>query len=78
MRFWRITPTGLFGCWLGLLRLRGCAGFTNRHAIALSGSPVDTMRGRYWTDRDTQGELVFKERCPTLADDYASAAVLFE
>ena len=44
----------------------------------LSGAPVDTMRGRYWTDRDTKGELVFKERCPTLADDYASAAVLFE
>lgn len=44
----------------------------------LSGSPVDTMRGRYWTDRDTKGELVFKERRSTHADDYAAATVLFE
>ncbi len=44
----------------------------------LSGSPVDTMRGRYWTDRDTKGELVFKERRSECADDYRMAARLFD
>ena len=43
----------------------------------LSDTPVALLRGRYWTDRETTGELVFKERCPKLADDYEMAAALF-
>ena len=35
------------------------------------------LRGRYWTDRETTGELIFKERRPKLADDYEMAVALF-
>ena len=43
----------------------------------LSDTPVALLRGRYWTDRETKGELVFGERCPKLADDYDMAVALF-
>ena len=43
----------------------------------LSDTPVAMLRGRYWTDRETKGELVFKERHPKLADDYEMAVALF-
>ena len=44
----------------------------------LSNAPVAMLRGRYWTDRETKGELVFRERHPKFADDYEMAAALFE
>lgn len=43
----------------------------------LSDRPVAMLRGRYWTDRETRGELIFKERHSKLADDYEMAAALF-
>ena len=43
----------------------------------LSDTPVARLRGRYWTDRETRGELIFKERHSKLADDYEMAAALF-
>ena len=43
----------------------------------LSDTPVAMLRGRYWTDRETRGELIFKERHSKLADDYEMAAALF-
>ena len=43
----------------------------------LSGTPVVMLRGRYWTDRETRGELIFKERHSKLADDHEMAAALF-
>ncbi len=46
-------------------------------ALDISGSPASRMRGRYWTDRDTKGELEFRDKHPRLADDYANAAGLF-
>ena len=44
----------------------------------LSGRPVDAMRGRYWTDRDTRGELIFKQRHSRLAQDYEMATAFFD
>ena len=45
--------------------------------LRLSGMPVSALRGRYWTDRDTRGELEFERRVSTLADDYEIAQKLF-
>ena len=44
----------------------------------LSDTPVATLRGRYWTDRGTGGELIFKERRSKYAEDYEMAVRLFE
>ncbi|MFJ2256868.1 hypothetical protein ACIOKD_00760 [Streptomyces sp. NPDC087844] len=44
----------------------------------VSGNPARRLKGRYWTDRDSKGELDFVERDKTkLADDFAEAAELF-
>jgi hypothetical protein len=45
--------------------------------LDISGSPARRLQGRYWTDRDSKGELEFTERCPKLADDFADATELF-
>ena len=45
--------------------------------LEVSGRPATRIRGRYWTDRDTRGELDFDERSPRLADDFREAATLF-
>lgn len=45
----------------------------------VSGSPARRLKGRYWTDRDSKGELDFEERDKkNLADDFTEAAELFE
>jgi hypothetical protein len=41
------------------------------------GSPATRLRGRYWTDRDTRGELDLEDRSKTLADNFDGAASLF-
>jgi len=43
----------------------------------ISGCPARRLKGRYWTDRDSKGELDFEERNKKLADDYAEAAGYF-
>lgn len=44
----------------------------------VSGSPARRLKGRYWTDRDSKGEMDFEERDKkNLADDFAEAAELF-
>ncbi|MFB8777131.1 Cap15 family cyclic dinucleotide receptor domain-containing protein [Streptomyces broussonetiae] len=44
----------------------------------VSGNPARRLKGRYWTDRDSKGELDFEERDKkNLADDFAEAAGLF-
>jgi hypothetical protein len=43
----------------------------------ISGCPSRRLKGRYWTDRDSKGELEFGERNKKLADDYAEAAGYF-
>lgn len=39
-------------------------------SLDVTGSPATRLRGRYWTDRDSKGELDFDERVKTLADDF--------
>ncbi len=43
----------------------------------VSGSPVRRLKGRYWTDRDSKGELEFSERKNKLADDFDEASEFF-
>ncbi|WP_438817412.1 hypothetical protein [Streptomyces fildesensis] len=46
--------------------------------LDVSGSPARRLKGRYWTDRDSRGELDFEERSTQkLADDFAEAIELF-
>ena len=41
------------------------------------GNPAKRLDGRYWTDRDSRGELSFTERSKKIADDYIDAVNLF-
>lgn len=43
-----------------------------------AGSPAHRLTGRYWTDRDSKGELRFDELSKRIADDVADAAELFQ
>ncbi|WP_159024706.1 hypothetical protein [Streptomyces sp. CB02613] len=44
----------------------------------VSGNPARRLKGHYWTDRDSKGELDFVERNKkNLADDFTEAAELF-
>ncbi|WP_329109744.1 hypothetical protein OG792_13100 [Micromonospora sp. NBC_01699] len=45
--------------------------------LDVSGQPVRRLRGRYWTDRDSKGELEFTQQDRRLADDFAEAAEYF-
>ena len=44
----------------------------------ISGRPVSRIRGRYWTDRDSRGELDFDRRSHHTVDDFREACKLFE
>lgn len=46
-------------------------------SLDITGAPATRLRGRYWTSRDSKGELDLKARSKTLADDYDSAVQLF-
>jgi len=46
-------------------------------SLDITGNPVTRLRGRYWTDRDSRGELDFTQRVAALAEDYDSATNLF-
>lgn len=45
--------------------------------LEVSGLPAGKLEGRYWTDRDSRGELFMKQRSKRLADDYQGAVELF-
>jgi len=45
--------------------------------LDIVGNPAKRLDGRYWTDRDSRGELSFTERSKQIADDYLDAADLF-
>jgi hypothetical protein len=45
--------------------------------LQVVGRPVTRLRGRYWTDRDSRGELDFTERQNETAEDFESAGGLF-
>lgn len=49
----------------------GCA------LLDVTGRPAKRLRGRYWTDRDSKGELDFRERTNKSADDFDDAVALF-
>jgi hypothetical protein len=42
--------------------------------LSVEGNPVVSLRGEYWTDRLTRGEMQFLEKSDTLHFDFASAA----
>jgi hypothetical protein len=46
-------------------------------SLDITGRPPTRLRGRYWTNRDTRGELDFAARRSPLAEDYAQAEALF-
>lgn len=45
--------------------------------LDVSGKPPRSLKGRYWTDRDSKGELEFAEHRKKLADSFDEAAELF-
>jgi hypothetical protein len=47
-------------------------------SLDITGCPATRLRGRYWTDRDTKGELDFAERRSKTSDDFDEARALFE
>jgi hypothetical protein len=46
-------------------------------SLDITGCPATRLRGRYWTDRDSRGELDFTARSPKTADDFDEAQALF-
>lgn len=46
-------------------------------SLDVTGSPATRLRGRYWTDRDSRGELDFREHVGVLAGDFSEAERLF-
>jgi len=47
-------------------------------SLNITGVAPTRLKGRYWTDRDSRGELDFTERAPHRAEDFEEAARLFE
>lgn len=47
-------------------------------SLDVIGSPAVKLRGRYWTDRDSKGELEFVERSRRFAEDFDGAGGLFK
>lgn len=46
--------------------------------LDVSGQPAGRLKGRYWTDRDSKGELDFTKWHRHLADDFDEAVPLFQ
>ena len=46
-------------------------------SLDITGVPVTRLKGRYWTDRDSRGELEFVERSNHTVEDYDEATRLF-
>jgi hypothetical protein len=46
-------------------------------SLDVTGRPATRLKGRYWTDRDSRGELDFVDRVAKHVDDYDSAESLF-
>ena len=47
-------------------------------SLDIIGRPATRLEGRYWTDRDTKGELEFTERRLQMAEGYQEAETIFE
>jgi len=46
-------------------------------SLSVTGAPATRLRGRYWTDRDSKGELDLADRISQFADDHQQAHELF-
>jgi hypothetical protein len=46
-------------------------------SLDIIGRPAIRLQGRYWTNRDSKGELVFFERTIKFADDFLQAETFF-
>ncbi len=46
--------------------------------LDVSGRPANRLIGRYWTDRDSRGELDFDSRSKFAVDDFKTAEKLFD
>lgn len=46
-------------------------------SLDITGRPATRLRGRYWTNRDSRGELDFKERVLRIVEDYEEAERAF-
>jgi hypothetical protein len=46
--------------------------------LVISGNPAKRLKGHYWTDRDSKGELEFFHKDNRLVDDFSDAAALFD
>lgn len=46
-------------------------------SLAITGVPATRLHGHYWTDRDTRGDLDFKDRRKSSVEDYEQAVALF-
>jgi hypothetical protein len=47
-------------------------------SLDIIGRPASRLEGRYWTDRDTKGELEFVERRHQMVEGYQEAEAIFE
>lgn len=47
-------------------------------SLDITGLPATRLKGRYWTDRDTKGELDFTERRQKTVDDFEQGSSLFQ
>lgn len=47
-------------------------------SLDIVGQIATRLRGRYWTNRDSRGELDFNERTIQFADDFSQAELLFD
>lgn len=47
-------------------------------SLQVVGRPAVSLSGRFWTDRDSKGEVQFTARRAALAEDYGSASALFD
>lgn len=45
--------------------------------LEITGRPATRIRGRYWTDRDSRGEMDFNQRNSRLIDDFREATTMF-
>jgi len=45
--------------------------------LEITGRPATRIRGRYWTDRDSRGELDFDQSRSRIVDDFRDATTLF-
>jgi hypothetical protein len=46
--------------------------------LRITGRPASRLHGWYWTDRDSKGELDFKKRVKSKAEDYDQAEGLLK